>query len=202
MVIDNGNHLMLSGNNHACAYARSIAAEMHSGFRPLREHLSFALLERRPGEGLHGPGVAADIARIEAIWTTCRETWGKKEGGPFLFGHYTIADAMYAPVCTRFRTYDVELDDRSAAVAVVASTKRKRGSVLRSVVLVSDVDMPRMSGLELTAKIRSDKNLAALPIVLVTAQESTPTRPPSSHAASGSSRHRSRRATRSKNSTN
>ena len=89
----------------ARAYARAISAEMHSGFRPLRQHLSFHLLERKPGEGLHGPGVAADIARIETIWTTCRETWGRREGGPFLFGHYTIADAMYAPVASRFRTY-------------------------------------------------------------------------------------------------
>jgi glutathione S-transferase len=89
----------------ARAYARSISAEMHSGFRPLRENLSMALLERKPGEGLHGPGVAEDIARIEAMWTHARQTWGQKDGGPFLFGHFTIADAMYAPVATRFRTY-------------------------------------------------------------------------------------------------
>jgi len=89
----------------ARAEARSISAEMHSGFRPLREHLSMALLERHPGEGLHGEGVAADIARIEAMWTRCRETWGKPHGGPYLFGHFTIADAMYLPVATRFRTY-------------------------------------------------------------------------------------------------
>ena len=89
----------------ARALARAISAEMHSGFRPLREHLSMALLDRRPGVGLHGEGVAADIARVEAMWTHCRETWGKREGGPYLFGHFTIADAMYAPVATRFRTY-------------------------------------------------------------------------------------------------
>ena len=89
----------------ARAFARSIAAEMHSGFRPLRDNLSMALLERHPGEGLHGKGVAEDIARIEAIWTECRERWGRKQGGPFLFGHFTVADAMYAPIATRFRTY-------------------------------------------------------------------------------------------------
>jgi glutathione S-transferase len=89
----------------ARAFARSISAEMHSGFRPLRDHLSMALLERKPGEGLHGDGVAADIARIEAMWTECRKRWGKAGGGPYLFGHFTIADAMYAPVATRFRTY-------------------------------------------------------------------------------------------------
>ena len=89
----------------ARALARSISAEMHSGFRPLRQHLSMALLERRPGEGLHGEGVPEDIARIEAIWTDCRTTYGEKHGGPFLFGHFTIADAMFLPVATRFRTY-------------------------------------------------------------------------------------------------
>ncbi|MEX0853109.1 MAG: glutathione S-transferase family protein [Bauldia sp.] len=89
----------------ARAHARSISAEMHSGFRPLRDHLPMALLDRRPGEGLRGEGVAADLARIEAMWTHCRETWGKKSGGPYLFGHYTIADAVYAPIATRFRTY-------------------------------------------------------------------------------------------------
>ncbi len=89
----------------ARAFARAISAEMHSGFRPLRNHLSMALLEHRPGEGLHEEGVAADIARVDAIWNHCRETWGKPAGGAFLFGHYTIADAMYLPVATRFRTY-------------------------------------------------------------------------------------------------
>lgn len=89
----------------ARAHARAISAEMHSGFRPLRTHLSMALLERHPGEGLQGEGVRDDIARIDAMWTHCRETWGKAEGGPYLFGHYTVADAMYLPVATRFRTY-------------------------------------------------------------------------------------------------
>jgi glutathione S-transferase len=89
----------------ARAHARAIAAEMHSGFRALRAHLSMALLERRPGEGLHEEGVAADVARIETMWTHCRETWGKPAGGPYLFGHFTIADAAYVPVAVRFRTY-------------------------------------------------------------------------------------------------
>ncbi len=91
----------------ARAYARSISAEMHSGFRPLREHLSMALLERHPNP--NHPQANADIARIEKIWRECRESWGKAGGGPFLFGHWTVADAMYAPVVTRFRTYGVKL---------------------------------------------------------------------------------------------
>ena len=97
----------------ARAYARSISAEMHSGFRPLREHLSMALLERHPNP--NHPQANADIARIEKIWRDSRETWGKTGGGPFLFGHWTIADAMYAPVVTRFRTYGVKLGATGAA---------------------------------------------------------------------------------------
>lgn len=91
----------------ARAYARSIAAEMHSGFRPLREHLSMALLERHPNP--NHPQANRDVERVAHIWRECRETWGKAGGGPFLFGHYTVADAMYAPVVTRFRTYGVTL---------------------------------------------------------------------------------------------
>jgi glutathione S-transferase len=95
------------------AHARSISAEMHSGFRPLREHLSMALLERLPNP--NNPQANADIDRIEKMWRTCRETWGKNGGGPFLFGRYTIADAMYAPVATRFRTYGVKLGSTAQA---------------------------------------------------------------------------------------
>jgi glutathione S-transferase len=94
----------------ARAFARSISAEMHSGFRPLREHLSMALLERHPGVGVSEPGAAGDIKRIDRIWCEARERWGKRAGGPYLFGHFTIADAMYAPVVTRFRTYAVHVD--------------------------------------------------------------------------------------------
>jgi glutathione S-transferase len=97
----------------ARAFARSISAEMHSGFRPLREHLSMALLERLPNP--NNPQANSDIARIEKMWRDCRETWGKTGSGPFLFGHYTIADAMYAPVVTRFRTYGVKLGATGAA---------------------------------------------------------------------------------------
>jgi len=97
----------------ARAYARSISAEMHSGFRPLREYLNMALLERLPRP--ENPQANADIARIEKIWREARETWGKTGDGPFLFGHWTVADAMYAPVVTRFRTYGVKLGATGAA---------------------------------------------------------------------------------------
>ena len=97
----------------ARAHARAIAAEMHSGFRPLREYLSMALLERLPNP--NNPQANADVARIEKMWRACRETWGRAAGGPFLFGNWTIADAMYAPVVTRFRTYGVKLGTTGAA---------------------------------------------------------------------------------------
>lgn len=97
----------------ARAHARSISAEMHSGFRPLREHLNMALLERHPNP--NNPQANTDIARIEKIWRECRERWGKDGGGPFLFGRWTIADAMYAPVVTRCRTYGVKLGATGAA---------------------------------------------------------------------------------------
>jgi glutathione S-transferase len=97
----------------ARAYARSVSAEMHSGFRPLREHLSMALLERLPKP--EDVEADADIARVAEIWRSCRERWGKADGGPYLFGHFTVADAMYAPVVSRLHTYGVAPDPVSSA---------------------------------------------------------------------------------------
>ncbi len=98
----------------ARAFARAVSAEMHSGFRALRDHLSMALLERHP-RPIEDPGARADIARVAEIWRQARDQWGRDEGGPWLFGHYTVADGMYAPIVTRFRTYGVELDPICAA---------------------------------------------------------------------------------------
>lgn len=98
----------------ARAFARSIAAEMHSGFRPLREHLPMALLEVTP-KTIGDEEALADIARVTALWREARERWGAANGGPWLFGHFTIADAMYAPIVTRFRTYGTEVDPVSRA---------------------------------------------------------------------------------------
>ena len=78
---------------------------MHSGFYNLRSALPMNL--RAHYEGLQiFPGAQADIERIAAIWRDCLQTYG----GPYLFGPLTMADAMYAPVCTRFLTYGVALD--------------------------------------------------------------------------------------------
>jgi glutathione S-transferase len=95
------------------ARARSISAEMHSGFPNLRQHMCMNIRKRHPGKG-RTPEVLAEIARIVALWSEAR--------GPFLFGAFGAADAMYAPVVLRFRTYAVELPPvcRAYADAVLA----------------------------------------------------------------------------------
>lgn len=90
----------------ARAVARSVSAEMHSGFQSLRSHMSMNIRKRYPDKG-RTPEVLAEIARIVAMWSDCRGRFGTE--GPFLFGRFSIADAMYAPVVLRFRTYAVEL---------------------------------------------------------------------------------------------
>lgn len=86
------------------ARARSVAAEMHAGFQALRQNMPMELVEDRSGQG-RTPESLADIARICDVW----ETSLAANGGPFLFGPFSIADAMYAPVVTRFKTYGVDL---------------------------------------------------------------------------------------------
>jgi glutathione S-transferase len=93
------------------AKARSLAAEMHAGFAKLREHMSMNVRKRYPGKG-RTPEVLADIARITAIWAEAK--------GPFLFGEFGAADAMYAPVVLRFRTYEVEGPNRKYMDAMLA----------------------------------------------------------------------------------
>lgn len=100
------------GDRSARAMARSVAAEMHSGFQNLRRHMPMNLW--RPVETrAYGDEVAADIARILQVWQTARSQFGSQ--GPFLFGRFCAADAMYAPAATRLRTYGVPLDPVSAA---------------------------------------------------------------------------------------
>lgn len=93
-------------DNNMRATARSISCEMHAGFHKLRKHLPFNSQERVQN---HPIPVEAqkDIDRILQIWSDCRSRHADK--GPFLFGKFTIADAMFAPVASRFLTYDVQL---------------------------------------------------------------------------------------------
>jgi len=95
----------------ARAHARAVSAEMHAGFSSLRREMSMDVVARHP-RAVPSAETEADIARIEAIWTECRRRWGR--GGRFLFGAFGIADAMFAPVAFRFRTYDVALDGEPA----------------------------------------------------------------------------------------
>src|SRR5262249_44262280 len=90
----------------ARAFARSACAEMHSGFRDLRANMPMNIRSSHPGKGLN-PAVQANIDRIEHLWTEAHRRFGA--GGPFLFGAFSAADAMYAPVVTRFKTYAVRL---------------------------------------------------------------------------------------------
>jgi glutathione S-transferase len=93
------------------ATARSISAEMHAGFPNLRHHMSMNVRRRYPGKGRTAE-VLSEIRRIDEIWSRAK--------GPFLFGPFSAADAMYAPVVLRFRTYEVQVSNRAYMEAVLA----------------------------------------------------------------------------------
>jgi glutathione S-transferase len=95
----------------ARAHARAISAEMHSGFSALRQHCPMNL-KRKKARPLT-PEVDADVRRIMEIWRDARTRFG--EGGDFLFGAFSAADCMYAPVATRFVSYGIDVDPVSAA---------------------------------------------------------------------------------------
>ena len=96
------------------AMARCVSAEMHAGFAALRQRLPMDCRSRFSWKGTL-PEVQADIDRVLSLWFTCRQQFG--EGGDFLFGHFTIADAMFAPVVSRFITYGVPLNTIAQAYA-------------------------------------------------------------------------------------
>ena len=89
----------------ARAVARAVVAEMHSGFASLRNDYPMNIRARNRSVPMT-PGLAAAIARIDALWDECRQRFGG--GGPWLFGNYSAADAMYLPVAFRFQTYGSE----------------------------------------------------------------------------------------------
>ncbi|MDX2289292.1 MAG: glutathione S-transferase family protein [Hyphomicrobiaceae bacterium] len=104
-------HLLPSNQAHR-AHCRAICGEMHSGFYNLRSALPMNLKARHQKFKVFS-GARPDIERIKTIWTECLDTYG----GPYLFGKLSMADAMYAPVCTRFQTYSVPLEGQLAAYA-------------------------------------------------------------------------------------
>jgi glutathione S-transferase len=101
---------LLPADGAARAHCRSISGEMHSGFSALRSALPMNLKAHFPGFKVWARA-QADVERIAEIWRECLSAYG----GPFLFGERSVADAMYAPVVTRFLTYDVKLDKACSA---------------------------------------------------------------------------------------
>jgi glutathione S-transferase len=97
----------------ARAHARAISNEMHAGFLPLRRHFPMNMRSVFDREII--PEIQGDIDRILALWRDCRQRFGA--GGDFLFGAFGIADAMFAPVVSRFRTYKLPLDGEVEAYA-------------------------------------------------------------------------------------
>ena len=104
--------------------ARSACAEMHSGFQALRGKMPMNIKGSHPGKGLT-PESQRDIDRVVALWNECRERFGS--GGSLLFGRFSIADAFFAPVVMRFRTYGVEVPrlakDYCAAVEALPAVR-------------------------------------------------------------------------------
>jgi len=124
----------------ARAHARAIAAEMHAGFVPLRRHCPMNFWRPVKRRDLTAE-VAANVARIDAMWSECRTRFGAR--GPFLFGRFSAADAMYAPVVSRFQTYDVQVGPVSrgymdAVMALPAWAEWRDAAVKEPWVLAED----------------------------------------------------------------
>lgn len=100
--------------SRARALARSVSAEMHGGFQPLRQNCTMNLW--LPAKPRPQPAeVLANVKRIDALWCDCRARFGQKAGGPFLFGAFGAADAMYAPVVSRFHSYGLPVSPTARA---------------------------------------------------------------------------------------
>jgi glutathione S-transferase len=128
----------------ARAHARSICAEMHSGFPHLRNDMTMCIRERvdvRPWS----PALAADIARVAEIWTEARRRFGGD--GPYLMGTFTLADAFYAPVAFRFRTYGVMPEGAAASylgVLLAHPFLQEWDAAAMAETVIVDADEPRL----------------------------------------------------------
>lgn len=109
-ITENYAPQLLPDDRTSRAIVRSIICEMFAGFHNLRRNMPMDCRGHYPGEGMTLE-VQADINRITEIWRNCRDRFGN--GGDFLFGDFTLADAMFAPVVSRFVTYGVKLDSLS-----------------------------------------------------------------------------------------
>jgi glutathione S-transferase len=131
----------------ARAHARAVAAEMHAGFLPLRRHLPMNMWRPVKRRELT-PEVVANVRRIDAMWTDCRMRFGAD--GAFLFGRFGAADAMYAPVVSRFHTYGVEVGPiarayMDAVMSLPAWVQWRAAALAEPWVLAEDeVDWPKV----------------------------------------------------------
>jgi glutathione S-transferase len=116
----------------ARAHARAISTEMHAGFVPLREECGMNFW-RPPGKRALSAAAQTNVARVQEIWTNARASYGA--GGPFLFGRFSAADAMYAPVVQRFVAYDIDVSapvkTYIAAVTALSAFQDWRRAALR-----------------------------------------------------------------------
>jgi glutathione S-transferase len=133
----------------ARAHARVVSNEMHAGFSPLRGHLPMNMWRPVIKRALP-PEVVANVKRIEALWVDCRARFGEKaeSSGPFLFGGFGAADAMYAPVVARFHTYDIDVGATARAymdaVRALPAWQRWQAAALKEtwVFAEDEVDWP------------------------------------------------------------
>jgi glutathione S-transferase len=131
----------------AKAHARAVASEMHAGFLPLRRHLPMNMWRPVIARPLDDDA-AANVARIDALWSECRAKFGA--GGPFLYGTFGAADAMYAPIVSRFHTYDVAVSavarDYMRAVMALPAWREWRDAARREpwVLPHDEVDWPQV----------------------------------------------------------
>ena len=133
----------------ARAHARAISSEMHAGFTALRGACPMNLGKRFAGRD-RGPGVARDVGRITALWRQARERFGAAGQGPFLYGEFSAADAMYAPVVTRLDTYGIAVDpvaqDYMKAVLALPAYREWLAAALAEtwIVAMDEVDEPAL----------------------------------------------------------
>ena len=126
--------------------ARSVSAEMHAGFGELRRNMPMNIRSSHPGKGL-SPAVRSDIERVVSIWESCRVRFGGD--GEMLFGGFTCADAMFAPVATRFSTYAVGLPSiaqRYASALLALPSVRQWCEAARAETEFVPADEPYASG--------------------------------------------------------
>lgn len=134
----------------ARAHARAISSEMHAGFTALRGACPMNLGKRFAARD-RGPGVARDVERLTALWRQARERFGT--GGPFLYGEFSAADAMFAPVVTRLDTYGIAVDpvsrDYMQAVLALPAYREWLAAALAEpwIVAQDEVDEPALVNL-------------------------------------------------------